>query len=51
MQLFARTGKVEFMEMPLPVKGWNRQSVQSEGCALFKSLVKSSGTQVYRHCL
>lgn len=39
------------MEMPLPVKGWNRQSAQSEGSALFKSLVKSGATQVYKHCL
>lgn len=45
MHLFARAGKVELMEVPLPVKGWNRQSAHSEGCALLKSLVKNNGTQ------
>lgn len=36
MHLFARAEKAELVEVPLPVKGWNRQSAQSEGCALFK---------------
>lgn len=51
MQLFARAGKANCVEVPPPAKGQSGQSAQSEGSATFKSPVRGSGLQVSRHCL